>query len=120
MAILAGWHIDDMSDAALDGLLDEGLDGVEVFTPHLSVDTQTFLLTLSKQEKLFVTAGSDYHGISGHPEELGKTGCPAKGLNTVRIFTRALSQAEPADTAGQPRTAARPVNSTDPGNTIQN
>lgn len=120
MAVLAGWHIDDMSDAALDGLLDEGLDGVEVFTPHLSVETQTFLLTLSQQEKLFVTAGSDYHGISGHPEELGKTGCPAKGLNTVRIFTRALSQAEPAGTTGQTKTAARAANSTDPGNTIQN
>lgn len=95
MAVLAGWRIDEMSNEAFDGLMDEGIDGLEVFNPHLSVQTQTFLLTMSQQEKLFVTAGSDYHGVPDKPEKLGYTGCPAKGLSTVRVFTRALSSMTP-------------------------
>lgn len=96
MAVLSGWRIDEMSNEAFDGLMDEGIDGLEVFNPHLSVPTQTFLLTMSQQEKLFVTAGSDYHGTPDKPEKLGYTGCPAKGLSTVRVFTRALdSLSEP-------------------------
>lgn len=90
LAILSSWHADELSDSVLEGLLSVGLDGLEVFTPHQNPKTAAFLLTLASQEKLFVTAGSDYHGPQRPGNELGVTGCPPKGLETVRVFTRAL------------------------------
>lgn len=94
LAVLAGWRIDDLPDDKLEALLDAGLDGVEAFNPLLDQETKTFLLSLAANEKLFVTAGSDFHGKNRPERILGVTTCPEKGLGAIRIFTRALDSDE--------------------------
>lgn len=108
MAVLSGWHADELKDETLEGLLDAGLDGLEVFTPDVDARTAAFLLSIASQEKLFVTAGSDYHGKNKPDRQLGRTGCPAKGLNTVRVFTRALDRPESENTAAAGRNRQEP------------
>ncbi len=95
MAVLSGWHVSELNDETLEGLLDAGLDGLEVFSPDVDAKTAAFLLTLASQEKLFVTTGSDYHGEKRKDRRLGETGCPPKGLRSVRVFTRALENETP-------------------------
>lgn len=94
MAVLSGWHVDKIEDETLEGLLDAGLDGLEVFSPDVNPKTAAFLLTLANQEKLFVTAGSDYHGSKRPDRILGRTNCPEKGLKSVEVFTRALEDGD--------------------------
>ncbi|MCF0245515.1 MAG: RDD family protein [Ileibacterium sp.] len=90
LAVLASWHADKLSDEQLEGLLNEGIDGLECFMPDLSTKTVAFLLSVANQEKLFVTGGSDYHGSRKRGHEIGHTAIPAKALNMVRVFTKAL------------------------------
>ena len=47
------------------------------------------LLDMANREKLFVTAGSDYHGPARREEQLGVTGLPEKAEGLVRLFTSA-------------------------------
>lgn len=96
LAILASWHLNRISNDVIEGLLDGGLDGFEVFSPDNSEKTKTFLLSLANSEKLFVTAGSDFHGRIKPDRYLGKTGAQAKGEQIVRIFTRAVEEANTA------------------------
>lgn len=90
LAVLAGWKIDELQDETLEGILDAGIDGLEAFTPGLDKQNQALMLSLAGNEKLFVTAGSDFHGKNRPERKLGVTTCPAKGLPAVRIFTKAL------------------------------
>lgn len=95
MAVLSGWHVDELDNETLVDLIEAGLDGLEVFTPDVDSKTAAFLLKVASDEKLFVTAGSDYHGSKRPDRELGKTNCPAKGLHSVEVFTRALDNEKP-------------------------
>lgn len=90
MAVLSAWHVDQLSDDVLEGLLDGGIDGIEVFSPETDEDMKRFLLTIANQEKLFVTAGSDYHGAWKPERKMGLTTASKKGRELVSIFTRAL------------------------------
>ncbi len=90
MAVLSGWHLDRISNDVIEGLLDGGIDGFEVFTPLNSEKTKAFLLSLVQDEKLFITEGSDYHGTRRPDRKLGVTTATEKGEKLVRIFTRAL------------------------------
>lgn len=45
-------------------LVDEGLQGIEVYHPHHSPTQREKLLALAKQYNLLVTGGSDFHGTS--------------------------------------------------------
>ncbi len=93
MAVLSGWHLDRISNDVIEGLLDGGIDGFEVFTPENSEKTKAFLLSLIQGEKLFITEGSDYHGTRRSDRHLGVTTATEKGEKLVRIFTRALESA---------------------------
>lgn len=92
MAILSGWHLDRISNDVIEGLLDGGIDGFEVFSPNNSEKTKTFLLTLAGDEKLFVTEGSDWHGSQKKERFLGHTTATPKGEQIVSIFTRPILQ----------------------------
>lgn len=92
MAILSGWHLDRISNDVIEGLLDGGIDGFEVFSPNNSDKVKAFLLTLASDEKLFVTAGSDYHGAQKKDRHLGVTSATPKGEQIVSIFTRPISE----------------------------
>ncbi len=56
MAVLSGWHVDELDNETLVDLIEAGLDGLEVFTPDVDSKTAAFLLKVASDEKLFVTA----------------------------------------------------------------
>ncbi len=92
MAILSGWRLDEISNDVITALLEDGIDGFEVFAPNNSDQTKAFLLALVNDEKLFITAGSDYHGTCKPDRQLGVTTATPKGEQFVSIFTRAVRQ----------------------------
>lgn len=93
MAILSGWRIDEIeNDQVINALLDGGIDGFEVFAPNNSDQVKAFLLALVNDEKLFITAGSDYHGTTKPDRKLGVTTATPKGEQFVFIFTKAIRQ----------------------------
>ena len=47
------------------------------------------LLKIAKAEKLFISAGSDFHGPSRPDRYLGVSGCPPQALKLVEILTQA-------------------------------
>ena len=89
IAILSSWRLDYIDDQAIEILLDEGIDGIECFSPDLHEETMTAVLRIIQHRKLFVSAGSDYHGPTKPERKMGQTNCPEKGLPLVRIFTKA-------------------------------
>lgn len=92
MAILSGWRLDEISNDVITALLEGGIDGFEVFAPNNSDRIKAFLLALVNDEKLFITAGSDYHGTCKRDRQLGVTTATPKGEQFVSIFTRAVRQ----------------------------
>ena len=44
------------------------------------------LLKIAKERKVFVTAGSDFHGKTKPGLEIGETNCPPAGLRLVKNF----------------------------------
>ncbi len=89
IAILSSWHLDYIDDHTIEELIGLGLDGIECFSPAIQKQTMTALLRLVQKNKLFVSAGSDFHGPNRPGRDLGVTNCPDKGLALVRIFTKA-------------------------------
>lgn len=56
-------------------MIDEGLEGIEVYTPHNTESRENFLLNYAESYRLVVTGGSDLHGHHGLSEDcLGQTG----------------------------------------------
>lgn len=91
MAILAGWHISQLSNETIDAILDHGIDGFEAFVPNNSKREQAFLISLATEEKVFITSGSDYHGTRIPERHLGVTGASTKADQIVSVFTSALN-----------------------------
>lgn len=90
MAILAGWHISQLSNETIDTILDNGIDGFEAFIPTNTTREQAFLVSLANEEKVFITSGSDYHGTCIQDRHLGHTGASQKADQIVSVFTSAL------------------------------
>lgn len=94
LAILANWNLEDLEDELLADLLDMGLDGVEAFSSNSSLSDTAFLLKLAQQEKLLITAGSDYHGDDNPKKQMGQFDLPENALPLIEIFTKASKKAE--------------------------
>lgn len=93
IAVLSSWGCDQLEDRLIEQALAEGFDGIEVFSPLVKKETMTRLLRLAKEHKLFVSAGSDFHGPT-HPQHyLGVTHCPKQALPLVEILTSASPNA---------------------------
>ncbi len=92
--ILAGWHLDQISDDTIEGLIDAGIQGFEVFTPSNSRQTKAFLMTLAKNENLYVTGGSDYHGTLKSDRFLGYTTASGQADQILETFTKGLGEDE--------------------------
>lgn len=60
-----------ISDAQLEALIDEGLDGLEVWHRGNPPEQRDRLLALARAHGLLVTGGSDWHG-KGKPNRLGE------------------------------------------------
>jgi predicted metal-dependent phosphoesterase TrpH len=63
------------ADTAIAGLVDYGLQGLEVYYPAHDPEMVKHYLQVAKHFKLVVTGGSDYHGKTGHPQ-LGEAQAP--------------------------------------------
>ncbi|MBT1172420.1 PHP domain-containing protein [Bifidobacterium sp. MA2] len=60
-----------LSDAQIERLVDEGLDGLEVWHRGNPPEQRERLLAIARERHLLVTGGSDWHG-AGKPNELGE------------------------------------------------
>lgn len=60
-------------EARLRRLMDMGLQGVEAFYSGFSPELRDAMLAMAERHRLYVTAGSDYHG-GNKPVKLGDTG----------------------------------------------
>ncbi len=89
IAVLSSWGCDQFDNAYIEQVLDEGFDGVEVFSPMVKKETMTRLLKIAKERKLLIGAGSDFHGPSHPNRYLGVTNCPKQALPLVEILTSA-------------------------------
>jgi predicted metal-dependent phosphoesterase TrpH/uncharacterized RDD family membrane protein YckC len=67
-------------------LIDKGIEGIEVFSSYHSEKEMAELLKIAKERKVFVTAGSDFHGKTKPGLEIGETNCPPAGLRLVKNF----------------------------------
>ena len=67
---------EEMNDRLL-RLMDMGLEGVEAFYSGFSENLSAQMLSLASRYKLYVTAGSDYHGTN-KTISLGRTGFSSK------------------------------------------
>ena len=73
----------------LESILKTGIDGIEVFTPYYDLREMTALLKQAKDHKLFVTAGSDFHGKRRPEIEIGDTNCPKEAEIVIYDFLEA-------------------------------
>ena len=89
IAVLSSWNCDHFGEAFISSLIARGFDGIEVFSPLVSRETMARLLKIAKAEKLFISAGSDFHGPSRPDRYLGVSGCPPQALKLVEILTQA-------------------------------
>ena len=71
--------------AILDRMVGEGLDGIEIYTPHGDTHRK-FLLDCADRHKLIITGGSDYHGEFGliKDDYLGKGGISYKEFLEIK------------------------------------
>ena len=99
IAVLSSWNCDNFGEAFISSLIARGFDGIEVFSPLVKKETMTKLLKVAKAEKLFVSAGSDFHGPSRPDRYLGVTNCPPQALSLVEILTQASEGSKAAVSA---------------------
>lgn len=63
---------------------DNFLDGIELYHPRNDEKTMDQIRTLAKEHDLFVTGGTDFHGMySTTPHPLGSYLCPEEGLERL-------------------------------------
>ena len=74
--------------AQLERILQEGLDGMEIFTPYHSIADMKQLIPLAKKYKLDISEGSEYHGPKKANFILGKTNCPKDVEDVVEKFIK--------------------------------
>ena len=58
----------------LDGIIEEGIDGIEVFSSYHSAEEAAYFLSVAKRNKLIISAGSDFHGKNKPAIQLGGHG----------------------------------------------
>ncbi|CZT55327.1 error-prone DNA polymerase [Eubacteriaceae bacterium CHKCI005] len=82
-AVLAHPEIYDSLEV-LEELIEEGLDGVEVWHPRNSPATRQHLLERAKEHRLLTTGGSDFHGrFRGEAVPLGTCTTPEQSLRQL-------------------------------------
>lgn len=67
----------------LDEIFAQGVQGIEAYSSYHTSKQISFYLAYAKANKLFVTAGSDFHGKTKPAIQLGETGCE----NTTDLYT---------------------------------
>lgn len=67
-------------------LLENGADGLEIFTSYHDERDISLLLKLATHYKCSITAGSDFHGVSKPAVYMGKTNCSDDARRLVERF----------------------------------
>ena len=70
------------------GLMNLGLDGVEVYYPGLPADMRDALLALAREAGLVVSGGSDYHGAVKPDTPIGAGEVPDSVLEAMHVSRR--------------------------------
>jgi len=70
--------------SALEGLVAQGMDGIEVIHPLHSEEEREDLKTFARSHHLYCTGGSDYHGPGRSPHALGAVRAPREWLERMR------------------------------------
>jgi 3',5'-nucleoside bisphosphate phosphatase len=82
VAVLA--HPGVSGGAALEGLIESGLDGIEAYhAEHTRADRKRFA-ALAARHGLLVTGGSDFHGPGVRSSGIGGGACPADAVESLR------------------------------------
>ena len=64
-------------------MIDVGLQGVEVYHRDVPETARKWLLELASKHDLVVTGSSDYHGVSGKPNQLGENTTSQEMLDRI-------------------------------------
>lgn len=76
----------DFDEAFFNGVLEQGIEGIEVFTPYYTEAEMARLLRVAREHHLFVTAGSDFHGAHKPDIAIGETNCPPEAEKLVHTL----------------------------------
>lgn len=71
-------------NAIIPKLIDEGLQGIEVFYPAQEVVLQSTYRNLAKKHGLVITGGSDFHGTRKPNIQLGAITIPEEFINQLK------------------------------------
>ncbi len=87
VAVLAHPMVTKM-DEIIPGLVDAGLQGLEVYYPNCSKDVITFYKNLAKKYHLVLTGGSDAHGDGKKNTFIGKARVPYDIVDQLRALSK--------------------------------
>ncbi len=86
IAVLAHPFMFDNLDS-LPRLIENGLDGIEVWHPSASEEQQAELKKLATKNKLLMTGGTDFHGLyNTQPLSLGDVGAPEDAVQKLLSY----------------------------------
>ena len=75
-------------DELIAGMVEAGLQGLEVYYPNYSNNTVTFYENLAKKYNLVTTGGSDYHGKARQGTYLGKKKIPYEKVEQLKALKK--------------------------------
>ncbi len=68
----------------IEDLIDNGLNGIEVWHPTCSKENEQRLMSIAKAHKLLMTGGSDFHGMYNHGQwSIGDYSTPKQNLSEL-------------------------------------
>ena len=74
---------EDLPIAHFEAMIATGLQGVEVYHRDVPETARKWLLELAHKQDLVVTGSSDYHGVSGKPNQLGENTTSQEMLDRI-------------------------------------
>jgi len=77
---------EDLPMAHFEQMIAAGLQGVEVYHRDVPETARKWLLELAAKHDLVVTGSSDYHGVSGKPNQLGENTTSREMLDRILLL----------------------------------
>ncbi len=77
---------EDLPMAHFEQMIETGLQGVEVYHRDVPETARKWLLELAAKHDLVVTGSSDYHGVSGKPNQLGENTTSQEMLDRILLL----------------------------------
>ena len=77
---------EDLPMAHFEQMIEAGLQGVEVYHRDVPETARKWLLELAAKHDLVVTGSSDYHGVSGKPNQLGENTTSQEMLDRILLL----------------------------------